>query len=162
MVATNKMKPFVFLTFLLLETSYVVSFAPTQLSARRSLATFAKKKKGFAKESSSSKKSETPPAVSAPTPVETAPSSTTKLTQESPPPLNAGQEALAKLRRQQAESKDAELRKVREMLQADRQVQESTAAIPEKVAQRMGKRMLPFVGLPLFLGMGTFVGFWYM
>jgi len=36
------------------------------------------------------------------------------------------------------------------------------AVIPEKVAQRMGKRMLPFVGIPLLGGMGTFVGFWYM
>jgi hypothetical protein len=36
------------------------------------------------------------------------------------------------------------------------------AAIPEKVATRMGQRMLPFVGAPLFLAMGTFVGFWYM
>jgi len=26
----------------------------------------------------------------------------------------------------------------------------------------MGKRMLPFVGLPLFGGMGVFVGFWYL
>jgi len=26
---------------------------------------------------------------------------------------------------------------------------------------RMGKRMLPFVGLPLFGGMGAFVAFWY-
>jgi len=36
------------------------------------------------------------------------------------------------------------------------------AVIPEKVAQRMGKRMLPFVGIPLFGLVGTFVGFWYM
>jgi len=35
------------------------------------------------------------------------------------------------------------------------------AVIPEKVAQRMGKRMLPFVGIPLFGAMGSFVGFWY-
>jgi hypothetical protein len=26
----------------------------------------------------------------------------------------------------------------------------------------MGGRMLPFVGVPLFGAMGTFVGFWYM
>lgn len=78
------------------------------------------------------------------------------------PSMNAGQKALAELRRQKAEDKDTELRKVREMLQADQQVQETAAAIPERVAQRMGKRMLPFVGIPLFLGMGTFVGFWYM
>lgn len=36
------------------------------------------------------------------------------------------------------------------------------AVIPEKVAQRMGKRMLPFVGIPLFGVMGTFIVFWYL
>jgi len=76
--------------------------------------------------------------------------------------MNAGQRALAEMRRQKAEEKDAELRRVREMLSADQQMKEAPASIPEKVAQRMGKRMLPFVGLPFILGMGTFVGFWYM
>jgi len=36
------------------------------------------------------------------------------------------------------------------------------AAIPEKVAQRMGKRMLPFVGIPLFGSFASFIGFWYL
>ena len=36
------------------------------------------------------------------------------------------------------------------------------AVIPEKVAQRMGNRMLTFVGVPLFGSMAAFVGFWYM
>jgi hypothetical protein len=76
-------------------------------------------------------------------------------------PMNAGQKALEELRRQRAEAKDAELRKVRDMLAADKQVEQSPATIPEKVAQRMGQRMLPFVGVPLFLAMGTFVAFWY-
>jgi len=75
--------------------------------------------------------------------------------------MNAGQRALAEMRRQKAEERDAELRRVREMLDADRQVQESAATIPEPVAQRMGKRMLPFVGVPFFVGMSSFVGFWY-
>jgi hypothetical protein len=75
--------------------------------------------------------------------------------------LNAGQQALEQMRRERAEQKDDELRKVRELMSTDQQLQETPAAIPEKVAQRMGKRMLPFVGLPLFLGLGTFVGFWY-
>ena len=38
----------------------------------------------------------------------------------------------------------------------------SLGVIPEKVATRMGKRMLPFVGLPLFGSMLTFVLFWYL
>jgi Photosynthesis affected mutant 68 len=78
-----------------------------------------------------------------------------------PPQLNAGQRALEDMRRQRAEVKDAELRRVRELLEVDRQLEEAPAAIPEAVAQRMGKRMLPFVGIPLFLGMGIFVAFWY-
>jgi uncharacterized membrane protein len=84
--------------------------------------------------------------------------------QQSQPPqsLNDGQKALAEMRRQNAEKRDAELRKVREMQLADAQVQDAPAAIPEKVAQRMGARMLPFVGVPLFLGLASFVGFWYM
>ena len=78
-----------------------------------------------------------------------------------PAPPNAGQRALAEMRRQQAEKKNQELNKVREMLEADRQVEQQAAAIPERVAQRMGARMLPFVGLPLLGGMGCFVAFWY-
>lgn len=66
------------------------------------------------------------------------------------------------IRRQAAEAKDAELRQVREILSQDEQMKTSPAAIPEKVAMRMGRRMIPFVGIPLFGGMGTFVGFWYM
>jgi len=81
---------------------------------------------------------------------------------EIPVQLNAGQKALEKMRRQKAEEKDAELRRVRELLQTDNQLREAPATIPEDVAQRMGKRMLPFVGLPLFLGMGAFVSFWYL
>ena len=72
------------------------------------------------------------------------------------------QRALEQLRRERAEQKDAELRRVRDLMKEDQQVQETAAAIPEKVAQRMGKRMLPFVGIPLFGGMGSFVAFWYL
>ena len=72
--------------------------------------------------------------------------------------LNAGQRALNEMRRQRAEEKDSELRRVRELMQVDA----GPAAIPEPVAQRMGARMLPFVGLPLFGGMGSFVAFWYL
>ena len=79
-----------------------------------------------------------------------------------PPQPNTGQRALQEMRRQRAEQKDAELRAVRDMLQADEQIVEAPAAIPERVAARMGRRMLPFVGLPLIGGMGCFVTFWYL
>lgn len=110
--------------------------------------------KGFGTEPPSAPKKKAEP--------EAAPSTSAAVTSSDPAPLNAGQKALAEMRRQRAEAKDAELRKVRDLLAADEQVQETPAAIPEKVAMRMGQRMLPFVGLPLFLGMGSFVGFWYM
>jgi phosphatidylserine synthase len=34
-------------------------------------------------------------------------------------------------------------------------------SIPEPVAQRMGLRMISFVGIPFFGGMITFIIFWY-
>lgn len=78
--------------------------------------------------------------------------------------MNLGKMALDKLRRKRAEEKDAELRKVRQVRDMDKMLQSSpdAAAIPEKVAMRMGRRMLPFVGLPLFGSMGAFVAFWYL
>lgn len=78
--------------------------------------------------------------------------------------LNQGKAALEKMRRKRAEEKDAELRKVKEIRETDKMLQSSpdAAAIPEKVAMRMGKRMLPFVGIPLFGSMGVFVLFWYL
>jgi Photosynthesis affected mutant 68 len=76
--------------------------------------------------------------------------------------MNSGQRALQELRRQNIEQKDQELRQVRELIQADTQVQTAgPVAIPEQVAQRMGLRMLPFVGIPFFGGMMTFILFWY-
>ena len=76
---------------------------------------------------------------------------------------NQGQVALERLRREQAEKKDAELRRVKEILDTDKLLQTTpaAAAIPEKVAMRMGQRMLPFVGIPLFGSMSAFVAFWY-
>jgi len=75
-----------------------------------------------------------------------------------------GQKALQDLKRQRAEQRDAELRKVREIQSVDDYIRQSpdAAVIPEKVAMRMGKRMLPFVGFPLIGGMGAFVAFWYL
>ena len=80
---------------------------------------------------------------------------------EEGPQLNAGQRALAQMRAERQGKKDEELRRIAEIRDMDMQVKEEAAAIPERVAQRMGKRMLPFVGIPLFGGMGAFVGFWY-
>jgi hypothetical protein len=77
------------------------------------------------------------------------------------PPANAGQQSLMDMRRIKAEERDTELRKVKELREMDAAVAEAPAAIPERVAMRMGQRMLPLVGVPLFLGLGSFVGFWY-
>lgn len=78
--------------------------------------------------------------------------------------VNMGQKALQELRRQRAEQRDEELRKVREVRSVDEYLEATpdAAVIPEKVAMRMGSRMLPFVGLPLLGGMGAFVTFWYL
>eukprot|EP00977_Amphora_coffeiformis_P005017 scaffold1064_cov85-Amphora_coffeaeformis.AAC.6 len=140
------------------------SFAPTTSQPQpwsTGLPAKAGKKKGFG----TTPEPPAPPKKKKPEPFMVESSS-----QASPPPPapreeeepNAGQKALQEMRRQRAEQKDAELRKVREMLQADEQLQQAPAAIPERVAQRMGKRMLPFVGLPLVGGMGCFVAFWYL
>lgn len=77
--------------------------------------------------------------------------------------MNAGQKALAKLRSQQQSSKDEELRQIKEIRSIDEFIRDdpTAAVIPEKVAMRMGSRMLPFVGIPLFGTMGAFVAFWY-
>jgi hypothetical protein len=76
-----------------------------------------------------------------------------------------GKIALEQMRRVKAEERNAELQKIKNVQDVDQLVRETggeAAVIPEKVAQRMGKRMLPFVGIPLFGGVGAFVGFWYM
>jgi hypothetical protein len=65
------------------------------------------------------------------------------------------------MRRVRAEEKDAELRKVRELQQTDADIKEAPAVIPERVAQRMGKRMLPFVGVPFVGGITAFAAFYY-
>jgi hypothetical protein len=112
--------------------------------------------KGFGASEPPKKKPTKKPSVAPPPPQEPEPTAPAP-----PPPMNAGQKALADMRRGKAEQRDNELRRVRDMISEDKQVQEMPAAIPERVAERMGKRMLPFVGLPLFLGMGSFVAFWY-
>jgi hypothetical protein len=87
-------------------------------------------------------------------------------TQEEAPPSqeNKGSTLLKQLRSRQAEERNAELQKIAQLRKTDEALlsDPGAAAIPERVAQRMGKRMLPFVGLPLFGSMASFVGFWYM
>mmetsp|Transcript_28446 Transcript_28446/g.77049 ORF Transcript_28446/g.77049 Transcript_28446/m.77049 type:complete len:278 (+) Transcript_28446:310-1143(+) len=84
---------------------------------------------------------------------------------QTPIDTSRGKAALERMRRDKAEQRNAELQKMKEVEQQDQLVRETggeAAVIPEKVAQRMGRRMLPFVGIPLFGSMGAFVGFWYM
>jgi hypothetical protein len=78
--------------------------------------------------------------------------------------LSMGKAALDKLRRERAESRNEELQKLKEVQEIDEMLRTTpeAAVIPERVAQRMGKRMLPFVGIPLVGSMASFVGFWYM
>lgn len=78
--------------------------------------------------------------------------------------MSQGKSMLERMRREKVEQRNAELRAIKEVKDVDAMMRETpdAAAIPERVAQRMGKRMLPFVGIPLFGGMSTFVGFWYM
>lgn len=143
------------LSFTLLFVAVKSFLAPSSLPAP---STFCSAAKGFGntgeKQSKQTRekqlKPETPEPFTPPLPEELAPT------------MNAGQRALEKIRRERAEQKNAELQRARELLQQDMQVQQAAAAIPEKVAQRMGQRMIPFVGIPLFLSMGVFVGFWYM
>ncbi|KAL3777912.1 hypothetical protein ACHAW5_007818 [Stephanodiscus triporus] len=77
---------------------------------------------------------------------------------------SAGSELLRRLRSRDAERRDAELRRLRDLMEADALLAEDAGAavIPERVARRMGRRMLPFVGVPLFGSLASFVGFWYL
>ena len=126
------------------------------------------KKKGFGKQTAP-KKAEPEPTPTATTTATTT-TATATTTEEptttyaaAPGSSTMGADALSKLRRGKVEERNEELRKIRELKNTDRQLvdQPDSAVIPEPVAQRMGKRMLPFVGVPLFGGMGAFVAFWY-
>ncbi|KAL7437378.1 hypothetical protein ACHAXM_009095 [Skeletonema potamos] len=77
---------------------------------------------------------------------------------------NTGSKKLRELRSREAERRNEELQKIRALRETDAALREDAgaAAIPEKVAQRMGKRMIPFVGIPLFGTFASFIGFWYM
>lgn len=119
------------------------------------------KKKGFGKNVPTTKKS----VPSQPTVNENKaePIVESNTRDENTIPLSGGQDALARLRRAEAEKKNDELRAVRDLKKVDDYLMDNpdAAVIPEKVAMRMGKRMLPFVGIPLFGSLGSFVAFWY-
>mmetsp|Transcript_11415 Transcript_11415/g.18948 ORF Transcript_11415/g.18948 Transcript_11415/m.18948 type:complete len:253 (-) Transcript_11415:87-845(-) len=141
------------LVLLLLLTVGASSFQPISFVPRTSSSQLSSGGKGFGAP---------PPAPKPPKKEEESKEVTKATVKASPAPeLNVGQQSLMEMRRQKAEERDIELRKVKELRETDIQIAEAPAAIPEKVAQRMGQRMLPFVGLPLFLGLGSFVGFWY-
>lgn len=132
---------------------FVSSCGRSQQVWRKASAHMAKKRaKGFGK---------SPPSSPAPVSDNESPSVPATRSIESTE-QNAGQKALERMRRAEAEKRNAELRKVAELREMDEYVRdEGPPVIPEKVAMRMGSRMLPFVGIPLFGGMGLFVGFWY-
>ena len=81
--------------------------------------------------------------------------------QQEPVILNSGQRALEVMRRKRVEEKNAQLEQMRQLTQMDEQVRDTPAALPEIVAQRMGIRMITFVGIPFVLGLSSFVMFWY-
>lgn len=117
-------------------------------------------KKGFGKSTPKNTKPKVEDPVEAETPSSTASTTTEYATSNT----DMGSDALARLRRQKAEQRNEELRQIRDLQNVDKMLQQDSnaAVIPERVAQRMGKRMLPFVGVPLFGLMGTFVTFWYL
>jgi hypothetical protein len=120
----------------------------------------ASKNKGFGKSKSTSDQTANPNPKSTKEATPSPPTSPTMEIATSPAP---GTDALSRLRRQKVEDRNDELRKIRDLRSVDQTLREEpdAAVIPEPVAQRMGKRMLPFVGIPLFGGMGAFVAFWY-
>jgi hypothetical protein len=110
----------------------------------------------------STKKSSTPPSSS--TIVNSTLASTSNEDNSSTNKDSAGSELLRTLRSREAERRDTELRKLRDLRDADALVAQDAGAavIPEKVAQRMGTRMVPFVGIPLFGSAISFIAFWYL
>ena len=138
------------------------AFQPWHSSARVSLAVSAK---GFGAKTDEQKPkqgSRVPPVVVAADTDELPPLPAAAAAASPDAGGGGGSKLLAELRSREAEKRDMELTKLRELRETDRMLQEDggAAAIPERVAQRMGKRMLPFVGVPLFGSIASFVGFW--
>jgi len=135
---------------------HVPSVSPLRLNA-----------KGFGtQDSPAPKKKQSPPqpAQTSPSTVSESPAPSEPFPERAESDISQGKAALERMRRERAEKRNEELQKVKQVQEVDAMLRESpeAAAIPEKVAQRMGARMLPFVGIPLFGAMGMFVGFWYM
>jgi len=114
------------------------------------------KNKGFQKKTK--KSPNTPPPQPQPEAVQQETPQTQQITK------NEGQRALEQLRNEKRQKQEEDIRKMRDIKSVDEFIRDdpNAAVIPEKVAMRMGNRMLPFVGIPLFGVMATFVGFWYM
>jgi hypothetical protein len=117
--------------------------------------------KGFAKNVAPKTRSKTPPEDDSLT---TASSTTTDYISPSSTKPSSGQDALTRMRQVDTQRRNEELKSMQQLQQLDQSLKEdpSLAVIPEKVAARMGRRMLPFVGVPLFGSMLTFVLFWYL
>jgi len=161
LIASKAFAPASFLHFTQHGIQKVVTGSSYSLDVSLSMA--GKKTKGFSKNISN----EIPKKVSPVANSDNAEILNTQSTTTKPEPtqtMSAGADALSRLRRQQAEERDEELRAISEMKAVDENLRQNpdSAVIPERVAQRMGKRMLPFVGIPLFGLMGTFVTFWYL
>lgn len=121
--------------------------------------------KGFGEKPPPTKQKKSSPSIEASSAPESSPIATQE--QQQQPKVtedNTGSKRLRELRSREAERRDEELKKIRALRETDAALQEDAgaAAIPEKVAQRMGKRMLPFVGIPLIGSFASFIGFWYM
>jgi hypothetical protein len=160
-------------SLLLLSSLTVQGFLIPQHAQHSSLLPALNAAKGFgdAPKTKKPKKSSAPPPLEAPqvvkaedTIIETGPSDSNPFPVQETSDASLGKQALERIRRERAEKRNEELSKMREVQETDALLRESpgAAVIPEKVAQRMGARMLPFVGVPLLGGMGAFVGFWYM
>jgi len=151
-------------TFVLL-LSHVNSFAPIVSIPKRHIISIASRKgKGFGppKPSRPDKKKEQPKEQLEEQPKDDPNDVILPSRFESKPVGFREESPLQEMRRKQVEKKDAKLRKMKVVREMDEAVAEEAPAIPEKVAMRMGQRMIPFVGIPLFLASGSFVVFWYL
>jgi len=69
---------------------------------------------------------------------------------------------LVKMEAENAAKEQVVLDKVQQLKDIDKQVAEAPASIPEDVATNMVTRMVPFVGIPMTLAVGSFGFFYYM
>lgn len=150
----------------LLAIDSVSAFQPASFISRNKLTSSSLHAgKGFgAKPPEKKPKERNEPVVADEKAVAAAPAAAPVASEPAAPFKTQGQRELENLRRQRAEKKDAELRKVKEIREIDASLMDNpgAAAIPDKVAGRMGARMLSFVGVPLIGSLGSFVVFWYL